>query len=199
VLLAVSTVDRFDAELAAHLAGVQSRLVFSDMVRQNAFIVPLGDGWYRWHPMFWKALRCAARRESPARLLELHRRAAAWLELNGRLDDAVHQAVHAGDWRHACSMVVDGFAIGEVLELCASSSLEGLFSRMPQQIVLTGPDPEPAIVAAAAALAQGEEKECVAALRHAEGGQTCVGLRKSAADCGFTSRWPCAYARVPSC
>jgi LuxR family maltose regulon positive regulatory protein len=169
VLLAVSAVDRFDADLAAELAGDEACGVFPEMVRQNAFIVPLGDGWYRWHQMFRRALHCVVRRESPGGLLELHRRAAAWLEVNGQLDDAVHQAVHAGDWQHACSMVVDGFAIGEVLELCASSSLGGLFARMPQQTVLTGSDPGPAIVAAAAALAQGDTETCVVALRHAEG------------------------------
>jgi hypothetical protein len=67
-------VDGVKAELAAKPAGAEAGPVFAQPVRQNALVVPLGHGWYRYHPMFREALRLVLRHE--ARLFETAVRAA---------------------------------------------------------------------------------------------------------------------------
>ncbi|WP_143118422.1 LuxR C-terminal-related transcriptional regulator [Actinomadura madurae] len=166
LLLATSVVERVNAGLACELAGDAGR-AFADMVRQNAFVVPLGRGWYRYHPMFGAALRLILRHESPGLVPVLHRRAAEWFERSGLLPDAVRQAVRAGDWQYASRMVVDRLAIGHALGLGPPEASFDLLDGIPDTAAFTGARPEPAIVAAAVAARRGDEASCAAALRHA--------------------------------
>ncbi|MFI0354956.1 LuxR C-terminal-related transcriptional regulator [Actinomadura sp. 9N407] len=168
LLLATSVVDDVNAELAAELAGAEAGPVFAELVRQNAFVVALGHGWYRYHPMFREALRLVLRHEAPAEVDALNRRAAEWFERAGRLGEAVHQAVRAGDWRYAAWMVVDRLAIGRVLGFRPGDPLTGLFREMPAASAYSASEPEPAIVAAAAAAAVGDEQGCSMALQHVD-------------------------------
>ncbi|MFC5752836.1 LuxR C-terminal-related transcriptional regulator [Actinomadura rugatobispora] len=169
LLLATSVADRIDAGLAGGLAGEAGR-AFPDLVRRNAFAVPLGHGWYRYPPMFGEALRTVLERESPGLAPVLHRRAAAWFERAGLLGEAVGQAARAGDWRYAARLVVDRLAIGGVLGLAPREHLDRAFDAMPREAVLGCAGPEPAIVAAAAAAARGDDPACAAALEHARAG-----------------------------
>lgn len=168
LLLATSVVDRVNAELAARLAGDEVGRGFAELVRGNAFVTPLGDGWYRYHRMFREALRLVLRHESPAAAPRLNRRAAAWFDRHDDPAEAVRQAVRAGDWGYASWMVVDRVAIGRVLGLRPADSLAGPFQDMPGDEVFAGSEPEPAVVAAAAALSRGDERACAAALQHAD-------------------------------
>jgi LuxR family maltose regulon positive regulatory protein len=68
--------------------------------RQNLFLLPLDDEccWYRYHPLFADLLRHhAQQRLTPAELAALHRRASAWHEAQGSLDEAVKHALHIHD------------------------------------------------------------------------------------------------------
>ena len=100
-----------------------------------------GRGWYRYHTLFAEVLRLKLRREYPDRVAALHRRAARWYERNGQLTDAVRHATAAGDWQLAASMVIDGLAIGEIIEPRDGQSLAGEFARMPHGHAWTGPQP----------------------------------------------------------
>ncbi|WP_205315318.1 hypothetical protein, partial [Nonomuraea lactucae] len=157
LLLCTSVVDRFDAELATELAGEEAGAHFVPLVRQNAFVMPLGHGWYHYQPMIRDALRFVLHNTSPTEVAGLHRRAATWFDLAGHPTEAVQQTVHAGDWRHATRMVVDRLAIGRVLGLRPADPLAGLFDGMPRDLVFGASGPEPALVAAAAGAASGDE------------------------------------------
>ena len=57
--------------------------MLAEVAHANAFVQPLGCGWYRYHTLFAEVLRLKLRHEYPDRLASLHRRAARWYERNG--------------------------------------------------------------------------------------------------------------------
>lgn len=167
LLLAAGATDRFTADLTARLAGEEAARAFAGMVRDNSFIVPLGQGWYGLHPVFGQALRTVLWQESPAEAREAHRRAAGWFDRNGLPTEAVGQAVLAADWRYASWLAVHRMVIGQVLGLRPDRDLSGCFEDMPQPVIGGVAEPEPAIVAAATALAHGRGPRCAELLGHA--------------------------------
>jgi LuxR family maltose regulon positive regulatory protein len=168
LLLATSVADRFDAELAAELAGPEAGRGFAAMVRQNSFVLPLGHGWFRYHHMFGAALNLMLRHETPGEVAGLHRRAAAWHSRQGQLADAVHHAAEAQDWRYASWLIIDQQAIGHVLGLGSGRPSAGFIGGIPERALSAATEPEPALVAAAAAVARGDEDACTANLARAD-------------------------------
>ncbi|HEY5988560.1 MAG TPA: LuxR C-terminal-related transcriptional regulator, partial [Streptosporangiaceae bacterium] len=151
-LLKTSILDRVTADLAGELSDDQEAGgALSALAQANAFVQPLGRGWYRYHSMFADVLRVKLRRESPHRVTELHRRAARWYRRNGTLTEAVHQAAAAGDWDLAARTVVDELAMGRLLHPGAEEPLVAEFQRMPARQDLAQ-SPPVLIVAAANAL-----------------------------------------------
>ena len=126
-------------------------------------------------------LRLKLRCEHPDRIADLHRRAALWYERNGALTDAVRHAGEAGDWQLAASMVIDGLAIGEILEPRGSQSLAGVFRHMPTGEAWS--EIQPLLVCAAVALSAGRFDATAAALSAADGILECL-----PADQGAESR-----------
>ena len=168
VLLSTSILEQVSAEAASALTGdEQASRILSALARANAFVQPVGGGWYRYHTLLAEVLRFKLRREHPDRVAVLHRRAARWYERDGRLTDAVRHAARAGDWPLAAGMVVDGLAIGEITEPRDGHSLAGEFRGMPHRGTWTGP--QPYLVLAALALSAGRAESSAAALKAAEG------------------------------
>ena len=168
VLLSTSILEQVSAEAASELAGSeQAAGILPALARVNAFIQPIGSGWYRYHTLFAEVLRLKLRHKYPERLPDLHRRAARLYERNGSLIDAVRHAAKADDWPLAASMVIGGLAIGEIIEPRGSRSLASEFSGMPDSD--TWNEPHPYLVSAAAALAIGQHESSAAALAAAEG------------------------------
>ena len=117
LLLSTSILEQVSGEAASVLTGnEQAGTIVPALARANAFVQPLGGGWYRYHTLFAEVLRLKLKRKHPDRLPLLHQRAARWYERNGQLADAVRHAARAGDWPLAASMVIDGLAIGEIIE-----------------------------------------------------------------------------------
>lgn len=168
LLLLASVTGRFNADLAVELAGEEGGAEFAELVRQNAFVERLEDGWFRYQPMFGAALRTVLGQELAAEVRGLHRKAAAWFAHCGRLGDAVGHAVLAEDWNHASRLVVDRYAIGDVLGLMPGTSLTALFRDMPDVCSFAGSAPEPAVVAAAVAVVDGDEGTYRKAIDQAE-------------------------------
>jgi LuxR family transcriptional regulator, maltose regulon positive regulatory protein len=137
------------------------------LARANAFVQPVGGGWYRYHTLLAEVLRLKLRREHPDWVPGLHRRAARWYEHNGRLTDAVRHAARSGDWPLAARMVVDGLAISEIIQPRDGQSLAREFRGMPHRGTWTGP--QPYLVVAALALAAGRPESSAPALAAAEG------------------------------
>ncbi|HEX2300266.1 MAG TPA: LuxR C-terminal-related transcriptional regulator [Pseudonocardiaceae bacterium] len=164
MLLATSVLDRVDAEIAAELTPGADGSEFAEVVGQNAFIRPLGNGWYRYHQMFRDVLRLRFQHENPGQLAVLHCRAAGWFSARGQLTEAVQHAAAAQDWRLASALVVDRLAIGDLLGLRPARLLGAALRGLP--VPGESAELEPVLVSAALALAAGDEQTSRSALRH---------------------------------
>ena len=168
VMLSTSILEHVNAEVASELTGnEQAGAILPAVARANAFVQPIGCGWYRYHTLFAEVLRLKLRRECPDRVATVHRRAARWYERNGMVSAAVQHATRADDWQLAASMVIDALAISEIIEPRRILSLAGAFRRMPRGEDWAGP--QPYLVAAAVELAAGRHDSFAAALDAGEG------------------------------
>jgi LuxR family transcriptional regulator, maltose regulon positive regulatory protein len=165
LLLATSICDRVNADIAGELAGDENAAgALWALAQANAFVEPIGSGWYRYHSMFADVLRLKLRRENPHRLADLHRRAARWYQRNGILADAVRHAEQAGDWPLAARIVIDELAVGQLIEPDGSAPFAETFRRMPDGQA----QPQPMLASAAVALAAAADPAGEAALAAAE-------------------------------
>ena len=99
-LLRTSLLGRLSGALCdAVLQTSGSASVLEQIDRENLFVVPLDMSrrWYRYHQLFADLLRTELRRSEPDLVAGLHRRAAAWFEAEGLVDEAVRHLVAAGD------------------------------------------------------------------------------------------------------
>jgi LuxR family maltose regulon positive regulatory protein len=167
LLLKVSILEQVNAEIATELTGYeQAGQILTALAHANAFAQPIGGGWYHFHTMFAEVLRRKLRLEFPDRVPALHRRAAEWYERNGRLTDAVRHAAQARDWPLAARMVIDGLAIGEIIEPRGGRCMADEFAAMPAGE--TWAEPHPYLVSAAIALSAGRPESALAALEASE-------------------------------
>lgn len=150
VLLCTSILEHVSADCAGELTGNSHAAgILADLARANAFVWPIGGGWYRYHTMVADVLRLKLRYRSPDRVPGLHQRAACWYRRNGRLADAVRHAARASDWQFAAAMVIDTLAIGQILSP-GGQSLAEEFAGMPE--CDSWDTPQPYLVSAAVAL-----------------------------------------------
>jgi ATP/maltotriose-dependent transcriptional regulator MalT len=148
LLLKTSVLDRVCDDLAAELTGdgrAEGRL--PALAEANAFIQPLGHGWYRYHSSFAEVLRLKLRQQTRCDVRELHRRAARWFRRNGMLSDAISQAAAAGDWELAARAVSDDQAIERLMDPRLAGPLARGFRDMP---VSCAQAPPPCLLAGAA-------------------------------------------------
>jgi len=168
LLLSTSILEQVSGEAARELTGDdQAAETLTAAAHANGFIQPTGSGWYRYHPLFAEVLRLRLNCEQPDRMAPLHRQAARWYERNGQLSDAVRHAAQASDWPLAARIVIDGLAIGEIIQPRGGPSLAGEFRGMPHGQAWTGPAPH--LVSAAVALSAGWPETSAAALEAADG------------------------------
>ena len=167
VLLSTCILEHVSADAAVALTGDEHAAgILASLARTNAFVQPIGPGWYRYHTLFAEMLRLKLRHEHPDRVAVLHQRGARWYQRKGMLADAVQQAGRAGDWPLAAAMVVDELAIGQLIEPSDSQRLAEAFAGMPSGRAWT--EPAPYLVAAALAFAAGQHESCTAALDAAD-------------------------------
>jgi LuxR family transcriptional regulator, maltose regulon positive regulatory protein len=99
-LLRTSVLGRLSGALCdATLQTSGSASVLEKIERENLFVVPLDMSrrWYRYHHLFGELLRAELHRLEPDLVAGLHRRAAAWFQAEGLVDEAVRHLVAAGD------------------------------------------------------------------------------------------------------
>ena len=96
-----------DSEGTAVLETESSRGILRKLENDNLFLVPLDDErrWYRYHHLFASFLVQRLHDEEPRHIPELHRRASRWYEAEGSMDDAIEQALAAGDVDRAARLV----------------------------------------------------------------------------------------------
>jgi LuxR family maltose regulon positive regulatory protein len=153
MLLRTSILDSVNAELVGELIDNRpDEGILPDLARANAFVRPLGQGWYRYHSLLATVLRLKLRIERRGLVPDLYRRAARWYQRNGRLDEAVEYAAESGDWPFAAGVVVDEFATAQLTEPCSHRPLADAFQRMPRHTAWA--QPQPLLVLAAAGLSR---------------------------------------------
>ena len=168
LLLRTSILDSVSSDLAAELAGNhQAGAMLATLVGENAFVRPLGHGWYRYHALFAAVLRLKLRRDCPAEVPGLYRRAARWYQRSGQLDEAVRYAAGSGDWPFAAQLVITELAVNRLLRPRGTHSLAMAFQSMPQDAAWV--QPQPLLVRAALELAGGAAGPSRASLAAAEG------------------------------
>ncbi|MDX6420802.1 MAG: LuxR family transcriptional regulator, maltose regulon positive regulatory protein [Trebonia sp.] len=151
LLLKTSILDRVSAGIADELADEeQAASVLAALAAANAFVEPLGNGWYRYHKLFAEVLRLKLMVKYPGQVADLHRRAARWYQANRQLPDAVRHAIAADDWPLAAELVVDELAVGTLIGAADGDPLGECLRRMPR--ITAGAGPQLALTAAAIAL-----------------------------------------------
>lgn len=190
LLLKTSILDQVSAGMAVEMTGDErAGDALAALAHANAFVEPVGNGWYRFHSLFAEVLRLKLRFEYPQQVADLHRCAARWYQSHQRLPDAVRQAAAADDWLFAARLVVDDLAIGTLIEAPDHDPLTDCLREMPHDLLAAGA--EPALVAAGIALADVQHESARTALAAAEGS-----LAGIPADEETTSRIAVAMLRL---
>jgi LuxR family maltose regulon positive regulatory protein len=108
-LLRTSILDRFTPSLCDEVMEAQdSENMILRCGQENLFVLPLDEQgvWHRYHHLFAEILRDRlARSVSDAEVYALHQRAAAWLERNDLLDDAIRHAIAGHAWDQALRLL----------------------------------------------------------------------------------------------
>ncbi|MEJ8821063.1 LuxR C-terminal-related transcriptional regulator [Variovorax humicola] len=138
LLIRVSACSRFCAPLCAVLLGrpegdAAMALLLARLEAENLFIVPVDsterETWYRLHPLLRETLRERLGQRSEADRQQVHRIAWQWFRDHGLIDEAVRQAVAAGEGAAATALVeksAHGLAVrGELRKLI------GLVRQLP--------------------------------------------------------------------
>ena len=132
LLLQTSIVDVLQPGLSESLAGRDAQRALGALARGNVFLdeLPASPGFYRYQPLFRELLRAQLTYESPAKVPELHRSAAAWMADHGFVEAAVRHAAEGGDWEAAARNLIDGLAIGRLL-LPSEDALTDVLTPLP--------------------------------------------------------------------
>ncbi len=144
-LLKTSILDRFCVSLCEAVIGEidatwNARLCLDWLERSELFIVPLDNNrvWYRYHHLFKELLHAAASAEMALdQVADLHRRASAWFEEQGLVDEALHHALAAGDLDLAARQMISG--LRDVLNHEDRPTLERWLRLLPEEMIQRNP------------------------------------------------------------
>jgi LuxR family transcriptional regulator, maltose regulon positive regulatory protein len=165
LLLYSSVLEQVNADIAgvlldrAEVAGALEALA-----RENSFVQPVGDGWYRFHSLFRDVLRLKLRRERPDIVASLHGKAARWYQQQGMLAEAVRSAANTGDWTLAAAIMVDELAIVQLMGPDHGDLPADGFHVVPEGDV----SPQFLLAVSAVALSESGDQAAEAPLRAAE-------------------------------
>ena len=139
-LLRTSVLPRLSGVLCdAVLQATGSAAVLEKIERENLFVVPLDltRRWYRYHQLFGELLRAELHRGEPDLVSDLHRRAAAWFEAEGLIDEAVRHLVAAGDIAASADLIAGDW----VIEFNGGglSTVSGWLDLLPDETVAQDP------------------------------------------------------------
>jgi LuxR family transcriptional regulator, maltose regulon positive regulatory protein len=112
-LLRTSVLDRLFGPLCdAVLETRGSAARLRQLERSSLFVVPLDDRrqWYRYHQLFADLLRLQLGSREPGLVPVLHRRAAAWHQAAGHIDEAIGHASAAGEFTQAGALIARHWA-----------------------------------------------------------------------------------------
>jgi LuxR family maltose regulon positive regulatory protein len=97
-LLRTSVLDELEPQACAAVTGHDDAATFLRRLERSAlFVVPTGDGTYRYHELFRDMLRYQLRAASLDGALDAHRRAAEWFERRKMVVPALSHLLAAGE------------------------------------------------------------------------------------------------------
>jgi LuxR family transcriptional regulator, maltose regulon positive regulatory protein len=142
-LLKTSVLERFNAELCAHLVGqeisdAKDRLTYLEDA--NLFLIPLDHRrqWYRYHHLFAELLfNRLLNMHGRSTATELQRRASRWSEQNGLSEQAIQYAHAAGDW-DLSGQLIDRYA-SQLIQKNEMLTLIRLVRPIPETVVRQNP------------------------------------------------------------
>jgi LuxR family maltose regulon positive regulatory protein len=112
-LLRTSLLERLSGPLCDAVLETQgSAELLRELEASNLFVVPLDDRrqWYRYHQLFADLLRLQLGAREPTLVPVLHRRAAAWHQAAGNVDEAIGHASAAGEFAEAGALIARHWA-----------------------------------------------------------------------------------------
>jgi LuxR family maltose regulon positive regulatory protein len=143
-LLQTSVLDRMTGSLcdAVRFGGTavteqdDGQATLEMLERANLFIVPLDDErrWYRYHHLFADSLRQRLQPTQPEQLQDLHRRASAWYEQNGFIDEAIEHALRGEDFEQAAHLIEE-----QVDAISEHTRLLRWLDALPVKVILSKP------------------------------------------------------------
>jgi LuxR family maltose regulon positive regulatory protein len=139
-LLETSVLERLSGPLCDAITGrTDSQRLLERVERANLFLIPLDEvrGWWRYHHLFADLLRVRLRQTSPARMVELHRAAAAWCQEHGLLDEAIHHALAADEPDWAGRLVEQH--LHQMLRRMETVMLQRRLAALPAEVVRSRP------------------------------------------------------------
>jgi len=144
-LLLTAILDRLSGPLCDAVVGQDGILPYTSqemlerLDRANLFTVPLDHErrWYRYHHLFADLLRDRLRQAHTECLPELYRRAAAWCESNGMIEDAVRYALQAKHHGLATRLIEQ--ALCKLYTQNEYLTITGWMRALPQELVLSQP------------------------------------------------------------
>ena len=113
-LLKTSILRHMNALLCnAVLNQTDSDEVLAALVQDNLFVTPIygEQQWYHYHSLFQEVLQHELYLRHPEVVPELHGRAIQWYEENGYPEDAVDQALAAGDKKKTIELIESNYLI----------------------------------------------------------------------------------------
>ncbi len=116
---------------------VDSQEILEYLESANLFIVPLDEErrWYHYHRLFADLLRARVEEAQPRRVAELHRRASAWFEERGMVEEAVTHAV-AGEDLARVGMLIERHGLPTLMRGELITLLRWI-AALPEERVLT--------------------------------------------------------------
>ena len=153
-LLETSILDRFCAALCKCVLGSDAgssdagssdapcdvQACIQWLENNNLFVIPLDSErqWYRYHHLFQELLQRRLLAEmGPARVTELHRRAAAWFAGQGLIDEALRHALAINDLDLVAQTMVAGLC--DVLNREDRATLDRWLRLLPDEFIQRHP------------------------------------------------------------
>jgi LuxR family transcriptional regulator, maltose regulon positive regulatory protein len=125
--------ERICPALCDTLTGREdSRQILRMLDQSNLFIQPMDEQrqWYRYHRLFAGFLRAGL---DTSRQTGLYRRAAAWFEANGLLEEALSYTIKAGDWTSAVRLIKQ--ELPRLFQAGDFVTLQAWFDGLPEAVV----------------------------------------------------------------
>lgn len=109
--------------------------------RANLFLAPLDDErrWFRYHHLFAEFLQLRLAQTEPGVTQELHRRASAWYDGEGRTHEAIRHALAASDYDRAARLIEREDALSFSLRGRLQTVL-GWYRALPPAMIRSSPE-----------------------------------------------------------